>query len=226
MPSLEQANVIWLASYPRSGNTLLRTVLWQCFGLRSTSVYPNDLDGNRELAAQIGHIFPEANNEVHIPDTELPLVKTHELPPDASPAIYVVREGRAATVSLWKFYHEKTSLEQIIAGQSEFGTWTNHVAAWRPWERDHTLMIKYEDMLQDLSTVLNGISAFLGCDIIKQTIPPRDVMAQVGGKMVRPSTDWRESLLGPLLQQFDRINGDMMRALGYDRLDKPKIECL
>jgi hypothetical protein len=79
-------------------------------------------------------------------------------------------------------------------------------------------MIKYEDMLQNLSTVLDCISAFLGRDIIRQAIAPRDVMAQVGGRMVRPSSDWRESLSGPLLEQFDRINGGMMQALGYDRL--------
>jgi hypothetical protein len=34
--------VTWLASYPRSGNTLLRTILKQCFGLSSQSVYPDE----------------------------------------------------------------------------------------------------------------------------------------------------------------------------------------
>jgi len=31
--------MIWLASYPRSGNTLLRVILKHCFGLSSQSVY-------------------------------------------------------------------------------------------------------------------------------------------------------------------------------------------
>ena len=47
---------IWLASYPRSGNTFLRTILWHCFGLRSASVYPQDLGGNRALEGYVGHI--------------------------------------------------------------------------------------------------------------------------------------------------------------------------
>ena len=46
-------HVVWLASYPRSGNTFLRTILWHCFGLRSASVYPKDLGGNRALEAVI-----------------------------------------------------------------------------------------------------------------------------------------------------------------------------
>ena len=55
-PKLNKLNIIWLASYPRSGNTLLRTVLWHCFGLRSASLYPEDLGGNKELKRYIGHI--------------------------------------------------------------------------------------------------------------------------------------------------------------------------
>jgi len=35
-------NTVWLASYPRSGNTYLRAILWTCFGLRSASVYADD----------------------------------------------------------------------------------------------------------------------------------------------------------------------------------------
>ena len=55
-PKLNKLNIIWLASYPRSGNTLLRTVLWHCFGLRSASLYPEDLGGNAALKSYIGHV--------------------------------------------------------------------------------------------------------------------------------------------------------------------------
>ena len=39
--SLDQHQTIWLASYPRSGNTFLRIVLAQVFGLKTASVYEN-----------------------------------------------------------------------------------------------------------------------------------------------------------------------------------------
>ena len=48
--------VVWLASYPRSGNTFLRTILWQCFGLRSASIYPKDLGSKKALEDYVGHI--------------------------------------------------------------------------------------------------------------------------------------------------------------------------
>ena len=41
--------VTWLASYPRSGNTYLRTILFNCFGIKTASIYPNDLGGNKTL---------------------------------------------------------------------------------------------------------------------------------------------------------------------------------
>src|SRR5258708_3341660 len=35
----QDSPVTWLASYPRSGNTLLRIILKRCFGLTSQSLY-------------------------------------------------------------------------------------------------------------------------------------------------------------------------------------------
>ena len=54
-PSVPPRTRVWLASYPRSGNTLLRCVLNHCFGLPSTSLYPNDLGRNRTLQRHAGH---------------------------------------------------------------------------------------------------------------------------------------------------------------------------
>ena len=54
--------IVWVASYPRSGNTMLRTVLWHCLGLRTASVYPNDLGGNKDLEDYVGHIERNAQN--------------------------------------------------------------------------------------------------------------------------------------------------------------------
>ena len=36
------SSVVYLASWPRSGNTLLRAILWQCFGLESCSMNKED----------------------------------------------------------------------------------------------------------------------------------------------------------------------------------------
>lgn len=108
---MTESNVIWLASYPRSGNTLLRTILWQCFGLPSGSVYPDDLGGNRALADYVGHIERGPNRETTFPVGSIPMMKTHEFPKDRGHAIYVIRDGRDVIVSLWKFYKGEASME-------------------------------------------------------------------------------------------------------------------
>src|SRR5882672_2574662 len=46
-------NTVWLASYPRSGNTYLRAILWSCFGLQTGSVYPDDL--SLDVSQHVGH---------------------------------------------------------------------------------------------------------------------------------------------------------------------------
>ena len=87
------------------GNTLLRTILWHCFGLRSASIYRNDLGGRKALEDYVGYISTDLMAGPHFPADGLPLVKTHEYPQSPAPAIYVVRDGRAASISLWNFYN-------------------------------------------------------------------------------------------------------------------------
>jgi len=78
------------------------------------------------------------------------LIKTHKYPSDTKRAIYVIRDGRAATASLWNFYRRRIRLESIIEGRTSFGTWSAHVNAWNPTERPNTLLLRYEDMEADL----------------------------------------------------------------------------
>lgn len=206
---------IWLASYPRSGNTLLRTVLYQCFGFVSASIYSNDLGANRKLESYVGHIEHNEKGMISFPDGALPLFKTHELPTDDGFAIYVVRDGRAASVSLWEFYRRSLSLEAVIAGRHRFGTWANHLLVWQPWARPNSLLLKYEEILSDLPTVLGKISAFLDAEIINSTIPERETIADVDGQWVRKKSDWREVMTDKDVELFLQTNGLMMEKMGY-----------
>lgn len=212
---MRKSKIIWIASYPRSGNTLMRTVLWQCFGLRSASIYPADLGGNNDLKNYVGHIEFGPGMPIRFPENVLPLVKTHEYPVDSNPAIYVVRDGRAASVSLWRFYGRQSSLEAIIEGRHHFGTWANHVTSWKPWERPNTLLVKYEDITSNLPRVLKNISTFLGRAILSDRLPDRNTMASSDGKWVRTKSDWRTEFSGALLDRFRAINAETLRQLNY-----------
>lgn len=208
--------VVWIASYPRSGNTFLRTVLWQCFGLRSGSVYPNDLGDNEKLKKYTGHIDTLKDVGIKFPPGNIPLVKTHEYPIDNNPAIYIVRDGRAAAVSLAKFYEKNAiTLEIVIEGRHRFGIWSNHLIAWRPWERANTLLLRYEDMRTDLPATLERISAFLQRPILKQTIPDRNQIAADDGTWVRRETNWEAEMPPDMLSRFNQLNGEMLKKLGY-----------
>jgi hypothetical protein len=102
--------IIWLASYPRSGNTLLRTLLKQTMGLSSKS---DSMDENHH-AKEDGSwsrivgvdgfdsdwttFYRQAcdSGEVH-------LVKTHGPPIDDQPAIYVVSRWSQGMPVLFSF---------------------------------------------------------------------------------------------------------------------------
>ena len=212
---MKNPQVIWLASYPRSGNTLLRTVLYQCFGIQSASVYPNDLGGNKALQSYIGHIEHEASEDIRLSSGGIYLIKTHEPPHDDNAAIYIVRDGRAACVSLWEFDGRNQPLEAVVSGGHRVGAWADHLKEWRPWERPNTLLVKYEDIIDDLSMVLERMSQFLHSDITSHRIPSRELIASVDGRWVRMKSDWRNFMTDEQLNLFNQSNGHMMRKMGY-----------
>lgn len=212
---METTYTVWLASYPRSGNTLLRTILWHCFGLRSASIYPNDLGGNKKLEEYVGHIEHSPDKTIKFPEESTSLVKTHEPNRDNNPAIYIIRDGRAACVSLWKFYNKPLPLEAFVKGRHRFGTWADHVKSWNPWDRPNTLLLRYEDMTEDMPKILNSIGLFLNIKIIKENIPNRNSIVGVDGRWVTKRSSWASELTGDLLKTFNQINIDYLIKAGY-----------
>jgi len=210
---MANTDIIWLASYPRSGNTLLRTILWNCFELHSASIYPDDLGGNRKLEEYVGHLEHGPEGQISFAESDLPLVKTHELNKDNNKTIYVIRDGRAASVSLWQFFDKSISLEAIIEGQHRFGTWSNHVQSWNPLERPNTLLLEYEKLVCDMDEILKSISRFLGRDIINNKLPDRRTVAKADGKWVKAKSNWRAELSGTLLKRFNQINKESLKKM-------------
>lgn len=206
---------IWLASYPRSGNTFLRTILWQCFGLRSSSIYPNDLGGNSRLEAYVGHIERQPGPSSTTAEPGPDLIKTHEYPADGSPAIYVIRDGRAASASLQEFYHRTLSHEAVADGKHRFGSWADHVKAWHPWDRPDTLLLQYETMTTDLPLTLRRIAEFLQRDVLNSQLPDREAIAGIDGLWVTKAGRSKPGLTGELLSRFNSANRDILRQAGY-----------
>ena len=198
--------ITWLASYPRSGNTYLRTILFNCFGIKTASIYPNDLGGNKILENFVGHIEHNQNKTITFQKGSIPIIKTHKLNQDDNRSIYIIRDGRAASVSLWNFYGKKIPIKDIILGHHRFGTWKDHLISWNPLKRPNTLLIKYEDILCNFEYVLNSIETFLEIKVLSKKLPSRDTVALFDGRWVRSKTDWKEKISSEELNLFNKIN--------------------
>ena len=208
--------ITWLASYPRSGNTYLRTILFNCFGIKTASIYPNDLGGNKTLENFVGHIEHNQNKTITFQKGSIPIIKTHKLNQDENRSIYIIRDGRAASVSLWNFYGKKIPIKDIILGNHRFGTWKDHLISWNPLKRPNTLLIKYEDILCNFEYVLNSIETFLEIKVLSKKLPSRDTVALFDGRWVRSKTDWKEKISSEELNLFNKINYTFLKEFGYE----------
>lgn len=209
---------IFIASYPRSGNTYLRTILYHCFGLRSASVYQDELENNNLLKANVGHIEPK-NNIIDFGNQTIRLIKTHEMNlkylslSNDIKAFYIIRDARAVCNSLYNFYNKKTPLEQIILGNTRFGKWSDHVQSWGKENSGNILVITYESLLYSLNPSLKIISNFLNVKLLNTKIPNRAEIAD--GKYIRKSSNWKVNMPQESIKLCNEINKEMLKYYGY-----------
>ena len=174
--------IIWIASYPRSGNTFFRLLLNHIYDIKTYSIY-NDplfdkLKGSSEI---IGHKKMDLSYEHLMESEQVFFVKTHDLPKDSSPSIYLVRDGRDSVTSYahyiksfesnqnnW-FQKIKTILGKdeysdileklIISSESNYGSWSNNVSQWK--NRSHlTTVLRFEDLIKNpIECTINSITS-------------------------------------------------------------------
>ena len=188
---------LWLSSFPRSGNTLLRQVLHAGWGLATGSVFGEDLGDNVALIRSCGHVellkVPRGKELLLVNPHDVP-VKTHLLPwSDSERAVYILRDGRAACVSLWHFWKRETPLEDIIAGRSAHGSWSEHVLTWTAKARIEAFL-RYDQLVSDQDEVLRQLTPIFGEPVADPFRPLRDraQLAAREGKWVRPESNWRD----------------------------------
>src|SRR6266480_3811351 len=141
--------IVWLASYPRSGNTFFRILLHHICEYQTYSIYDDPV--LRELGAEetVGQPDKPVDLDALRSSSEVHFVKTHELRNDEQRAIYIVRDGRDAVVSharfladfqakrnpvnavlsrlMPKYYFRKLLVDLITRPR---GGWTDHVRSW------------------------------------------------------------------------------------------------
>jgi len=202
---------LWLASYPRSGNTLLRQMLYAGWGLATGSVFGEDLGDNLALIRACGHFelrtVTRGSERLLVNPHQVP-IKTHLHPwSPEDRAVYMLRDGRSACVSLWHFWKREVPLEDIVSGRARFGSWSDHVLAWTEGAKVQELL-RYEDLVADPGAAVRKLTAVFGEPVADPVTPLREraLLTAKDGTWVRPETNWRDRWSPALEELFMRHN--------------------
>lgn len=171
--------VRWLSSYPKSGNTWVRFLLYQYFF------------GEARASIDIARYIPGIHNMPQVraasPFDGKLFVKNHfPLGPDVpavpgSVCIYVVRHPRDVIQSCLNYARMVANTPEARPGEDEryvrsflaaggapeyiakrFGTWDNHYRTWLDQQRVPTVLVRYEDMKAHPARELTRMVEFLG----------------------------------------------------------------
>ncbi|HZQ69646.1 MAG TPA: sulfotransferase domain-containing protein [Terriglobales bacterium] len=168
-------NDAFIASYPRSGNTWLRFVLFDIL-----------VSGQSSGFDEVNHIIPDVG--LHQPAIPLlpgagRLIKTHEpFQKEYRKAIYLVRDARDVVLS--EFAYQKalgwipddfeTFLQQFVRGEvNPFTAWHEHVPDWIDSKLAQTpnfLLIKFEEMRRNTEQTVVQVLDFLGVEVDRQVV--------------------------------------------------------
>lgn len=180
--------ILWLASYPKSGNTWLRALLY------------NIVHGRLTRSDELQKRIPDAHKLKSLPfaaDSEQALpIKTHWLPSRIPFAhrtagfIYVARNPWDVVASNFDYrllcgmgaldlVHERARyVDEFIAHRGDprwrrlgMGGWGEHVRAWRALAaKVPNLWFRYEDLLDDPERELARLCRFLGLTLDRDAI--------------------------------------------------------
>ena len=222
--------IVWLASYPRSGNTLVRQMIKQMFGLETHSRYNDsgDIGAQPEVAKAVGHANFEGGwddfYEQARQSAKITFVKTHDPPIDTGRAIYIVRDGRAAMVSFLHLQREfrrrdDIDLPKVMKGEVPFGSWSQHLSDWNPLERPDTLLLRFEDLVGDPRQSADRIGDFIGIKPTATWSNELDKLRALLPGFFRQGSDAAnfEELSGDAEDLFWNLHGPWMQRMGYLR---------
>jgi len=239
-------NDVFVASYPRSGSTWLRFMLFEILtqkdaGFDDVNRDIPDVGGQRVAVA----LLPNQGR----------LIKTEEaFRPDYRRAIYLVRDGR--DVALSEYAYEKAQgwidcsfddyLKMFVNGNANpFGSWEEHARSWieSPLNaRGDLMLVSYRELKQESEPTLMRIAEFLKVRVPAQIIQnairnnnlhnmrkKEDRAPQIGydprtksiaeeKRFVRSGAvgGWRERLTPAQAEYLQRNTGKMLVRLGFE----------
>ena len=230
--------IVWLASFPRSGNTLLRTVLYQTLGYGS---YNDEIDPHVRQRVALTDAVEREFGHMELPEPwpafyarasaarEKYFVKTHLPPRDGQPAVYVVRDGRRALVSYARFHRQfhaarAKPLLDLVVGDDYYGDWSGHHDEWVERTAGDTLVVRYEDLVDSSEELLARLGEFVGHGEAPR--PWKNPFPQMHranpGFFAGGRSEWEGDAewTVPIDRIFFSLHGAMMERLGYASRDE------
>lgn len=235
--------VVWLASYPRSGNTFLRIVLHRLYGMPTYSVYDDDDPVAQRVGPNlVGYRPKPADRETMAGSDDVFFTKTHKRrKSDRHPAIYLVRDGRDAVVSqsrLHQSLHHSAGRDQpnsfesqlrqeitrpYLPDQPSSGPWGGNVLSWLDSGGAPLAVVKYEDLIVDPRSVVERAVSLILPDLVPVpggSIPEFDELHEIDPLFFRRGVvgAFRDEMSDELHDLFWKQpeNAIAMRRLGYN----------
>ena len=162
------SNDVMLASYPRSGNSWARFLLYELVTGKTADF--NAINDPYSPCAD----FPDFQKAPIISAFQGRLIKTHELyRKDYKRAIYIVRDPREVIISEYYYMVGRGLIkgtlneftDKFVTGKIHgYDTWNHHVMSWINAPISDLLIVRYEDLKVEGRKTLAGIASFLNID--------------------------------------------------------------
>ncbi len=230
--------IVWLASYPRSGNTLTRIIINKRFSEETFSLHGDnhDIGVNAEMTRLTGHantgLLSRSRIELMRQSSRRYYIKTHRLPDWYASiddlVVYIIRDCRDVISSYYnylkKFSKAFVSLEDVIVGQVPFGAWADHIVYWSELPSDRVLTMRYEDYLLAPDQFIQNLGDFLDLEDTGVALPDFESLNAINKHFFRSggARSWEHDIDNNNLDLFWAIHGDVMDAHGYPNTDSEK----
>ncbi|AFZ43496.1 sulfotransferase [Halothece sp. PCC 7418] len=177
-------NIVWLASYPKSGNTFLRLLLYRY-------IYADVMDRTKEVEDKVPdvHKLISEGKKLNVMLDGSVLVKSHFLLSSQHPYfshtvgfIYILRNPRDVIFSNARYFglsKDQDSLHSFVENfiknkgvdrwtKMGMGTYLGHLTSWLNGVNSFPhLFIKYENLKEKPIETLTNVINFLGIEIDK-----------------------------------------------------------
>ncbi|RPF71511.1 sulfotransferase domain-containing protein [Aurantiacibacter spongiae] len=232
----------FLFSYPRSGNTWLRHIVF--YALNRDHV--TDMERLEQQIPTVDTLeFParlaKLGDRQRIIKSHLPFAPYFL----DGKVVYIVRDGRDTILSYYDYFQHIHAyrgsfdqfLQKALAGRMRYGSWQDNVGSWYGYRDDpNMLLVRYEDMRADPVAMAERILSFCGIDadraVCEAAVAASDVgkvhktfqswnsargTGFSGGASGGGRKDWRSRMTDDQNAFFQDHAGDLLEQLGYER---------